>query len=1239
MNPLLPPGPADLKELTSRCIDRSYDSLYNLTTSLPNTASEERRGVALKQLQDTHAVFKKLLVLTRWSVQSPLADKCAELLQEAQTFQDQANETNDRLYFLHRDLDRAKERQYDLTTAIDVLYGGTYTRLPRVINYAMHPREFPPVDEETSIAELDAVLRFRLIEETIPDKFTHIDVHEGFVTAGASGEFEMVFTVDGTKPDSLWLVASVQTVLTDPVAQATFKHLASTSSLRIIQSNAPTDVHYMQLKILIQKRLNQSATPLLDACNIMSDFCCSLALRILHAQGQLLVDTRWPHGVSFLHQDHNDAATLDIVYWTDATAPYVAASTPGTFSLEEMRNRMHPDALRYPAAGCCVRLQPNTTNDKTAAGLFSLQLFPAPPSMLLQRYPALVPEALAVPTNLYGLSADHFLLGAMDVHAASALFCLEQHLLVQTNTDQDYDDGAELRWLTTGERVRVTRSSPRNMRLARVDSSGRAPLEVSWDMRTGRFGAFCLAQASSIAAAVAHLETLLHTTVKVQLPGVTVAGEFALVFASNDDVAAAVAAVLRLVVAFELEAFASGCANLPVVRVRDRHAAAVDAAGVASDAVFVELVRGKDATVYLVVELDTIPEVTLDKARKRRRRCRRRDSDGLFSLGPPAFSILHVVDETHRPSASSSSVRCLERLPTPGYVGTKKRKRRDVPSLSALLLDMAAVGRQRAQWHLLDAFATKYNVLLTTTSTLSTTDDGSVELASTPPSSSLWTVSCPFPDRLHTAPHVDVHRLEARVFPDSSVEVTVHVGSSPFAYISPQGCLSGGRGGGRGSFVATALPTGDLVYRRRWTNQKFQLLLMDVVVANVMLHVKPMAELGHRLERTLLSSLNADGVGQIYAERADPFKFTLACRGLPRCQSSSQSLLICDDVIMRVHVEHKVMHQYPRGAFVLTTAPSHALLPFLQDALNTHKSTAQLVEVLERTAVPLVMLSRALTAAYPAAVVPSNFVLVPRSQTHLRLTAAVDQGLAVEMLLDQVYYDQRAFHDVHARLSDANRWECAVCAFSNVAMKPTCSLCGGLKDSHFLEHALDEIDYALLTDRPRSRSYRDAFLTPLSSSSLSMRSSKMTLLNTFHRMSSFFFHKLVAPDDLNPRQRSARMRKEWVRKLDAKDRPYWKRRILDATRVVPAFVVQLMSSSDRLKALAVIRRRTSTVLGTLDEEDTIVVLEDKGLHHVDDDVAMLHDDGDDEDVKHIMYLPVEAVHATRSVLGEAVDPA
>ncbi|RHY31116.1 hypothetical protein DYB32_003748 [Aphanomyces invadans] len=116
------------------------------------------------------------------------------------------------------------------------------------------------------------------------------------------------------------------------------------------------------------------------------------------------------------------------------------------------------------------------------------------------------------------------------------------------------------------------------------------------------------------------------------------------------------------------------------------------------------------------------------------------------------------------------------------------------------------------------------------------------------------------------------------------------------------------------------------------------------------------------------------------------------------------------------------------------------------------------------------------------------------------------------------------------------------------------------------------------------------------------------------------------------------MRKEWVRKLDTKERPYWKRRILDATRVVPAFMVQIMWSTDRFHALEFIHRHWnySTVLGTLDEEDTIVVLEDGHPPPHMDDMAMLHD-GDDE-VKHIVYLPVEAVHANRTILGDAVMP-
>ncbi|RHY31115.1 hypothetical protein DYB32_003749 [Aphanomyces invadans] len=1029
MNPMMPPDPADLKGLTSRCIDRSYDSLYNLTTSLPNTPSEERRDVALKQLHDTYATFKKLLVLTRWSVQSPLTDKCAELLQEAQTFQDQANETNDRLYFLHRDLDRAKERKYDLTTAIDVLYGGTYNRLPRVINYAMHPREFPPVDEEASIAELDAVLRFRLIEETIPDKFTDINVQDGFVTAHAAGEFDMVFTVDGTKPESLWLVASVHTVLTDPTALATYKHLASTSSLRIIQSNAPTDTHYMQLKILIQKRLNHSTTPLLDACNIMADFCCSLALRILDAQGQLLVETRWPHGVSFVN--HDDVNTLDIVYWTDnnTTLPYVQSSAPGTFSIEEMRTRMHPDSLAYPTNGCSLRLQPSMGGD--SPGLFSLQLFPAPPAALLKRYPTLLDRALAVPANLFSLSADHFLLGSMQVHAASALFCLERHLLVDDKTVVIEGTYSEQR-LTTGTAVLVARS-PRTLRLSRVDSTGRTPLEVSWDLRTGRFCVFCLAKAPSVVVAVRHLEILLQTRCKVQLPGVTVAGELSLTFltqntdsdkttVTNDasEVVAAVAAVLRQVVASELVTFASSCSNMHVARVRDRHAAAIDSLGLSPDAIFVQLVRSKDAAVFLVVELDRFSQDDDAPQRPLRRR-----HVGSLDLGDeddeyirsPVFSVVQLADRSAL--ASTTSVRFFERLPVVRRTdvfagggtssGSRKRKRRDLPFLSALLVHMAALGHQRAHWHAIDAFARKYNASLTTSTTLSrckqftdSTVDGALDSRALLPSrpSSIVAVSIPFPDRIQTNPQLAIHSLEARLVcihgstASSTAEITVRVAAPPFAYVLLAPTLASHVPTMRGrSFTCAARPNGDLVYQSSSTNHKFQANLIDVVVANVMLHVKPMADLGRRLERTLgaLMRYRSAPAGHFYAERADPFKFTLACQ-------------THENAVARIHIEHKVVHQFPRGAFVLTSSPHHVLLPFLQDAFNSHKSSAQLLEVLERTTVPLTMLSRAMAAhsaakttltgssaeaglenPYPT-FVPSNLVLVPRSQTHLRLT-------------------------------------------------------------------------------------------------------------------------------------------------------------------------------------------------------------------------------------------------------------
>ncbi|KAF0685092.1 Aste57867_22966 [Aphanomyces stellatus] len=982
-----PPTSVELRDLASRCIDRSYDAVYNLATTLPNTAPEERRDEALKQFQDTHTIFKKLLVLTRWSVQSPVADKCAELLAEAKSFTDQTNETNDRLYFLHADLDRAKERTYDLNTAIDVLFGGSYTRLPRVINYAMHPRELPEVDEEASIAEIDDILRFRLIEERIPDKFTHIDVHEGFVTAAAAGEFEMVFTVDGTKPDSLWLVASVNTVLTDPDAAAAYKHLASTSSLRIIQNNAPTDTHYMQLKILIQKRLNQSTTPLVDASDIMRDFCCSLALRILLAQGQLLTDTRWTQNIVQFVPHADDA--LDIVYWKHWSKPYEQA-TDGSFSVEEMRRRFNQTAREFPKAGLCVRLfADNATtaasSSSSSRDLLSVQLFPSPPPELLVLYPTLMDE-LKVPTNMYGLSAEHFLLGAMHVHAASALFCLERHLVHTTAADRS----GHATLAATGDPVILSRTSARSFRLSRLDSTAHAPLEVSFDVRTGHFAVFCLAAASSprVDYAIKQVEAMLQTQCKVPLPGITTTGVFALVFQDERSLHAAIAFALREIVAHELCSFAASCANMEVQRVHQHHGAAMDALGLSNQhTLYFELLRAKDSSVYMVVELDNVAELKLGA----------RDNDDWVRT--PTFSVLQLTK-------SSSTVKFFERFPAirRGAISSVdtagKKRKRDLSFVSALFLHVAGLCHQRTQWHYMDSFARKYSVQATHA-----------------PKESF--ASFPFPERINPAP-LAAQAILGTLRKSRGMDLTVQVKQAPFEYVL------GPTTEGTKPKHHTALANGNLVYRHPPTLKYQPENPIEPMLAHLIMHVKPMAEFGIKLHKTLsaLDRYTDAPDGHFFAERADPFGFTLSCRDE-------------NAVTRRIMIEHKIIHQHPRGAFVLSSQPNdHVLLPFIQDAFNSHKKSSLLVEVLERTTIPLAILSTAVTtelAGHKAmndqladsnatnddafdveqpyadkAFVPSNLVLLPRSQTHVRLTYADRCGVDIFFLANETVNIQSA---------------------------------------------------------------------------------------------------------------------------------------------------------------------------------------------------------------------------------------
>ncbi|ETV96806.1 hypothetical protein, variant 1 [Aphanomyces invadans] len=966
----------DLRDVVSRCIERSYDSIRTLAAALPTMPSvTDRRTQTLAQLVDARIVFEKLLATTRWSVQTPIAEQCIEVHRHIKHFDDQFYETHDRLRHMHAALNELKVPHYDLNGAIDVLYGGSYSRLPRVIHHAMQPRRLPPIDEEHSIQEINDTIRFRMIEEIIPDQFTDITIADGCATTFVEGQFQFVFTVNGNEPDSLWRVLSVHTILTDRCARIKFCKGVGMNNLRVILANAPTAEHNDHLKNLVQKCVNNSSSPLVAACAVLLDFCSRMALQIVLAQGHGLAQ-RWPMVDFRPVADH----ALDILYWkglvkaatakrpaspsnADLDAAPLTSGAPPLMSTETLSVRLHSHAGKNPPRG---------------GALFSIQLYPSPPPELLVLYPTLL-EPLRVPTNLYKLSAEQVLLGALELHAASVLFCLERKLVLGATVPLH---------LMTGEAVSVVRS-PRSFRISRMDSSGQAPLEVSFDVRSGRFVVLCLVGARSrlVDSAVNQLETVLNTQCKVQLPRASEASIFpshvgsggggttrmlALEFDDESVVHKALAFALREIVAFELTCFAASCANVEVQRhvqinwdkyinFRQQTGNSIDSLSLSPHALFFQIVRNKESSGYLVVEFDRLADMESDIAH---------EDDWVRS---PAFSLLQLQTST-----IPCAVQFFQRFPafrkdaipmpptppasiTPPSATPPSKKRKlavdvTLPFVSNLFLHVISLCHERIQLQHYVNFARRRRVKI------KYAGQGGTALAGVTTGEQI--VSFPFPDRIPITP-LNIKAVHGHLRKCGGFEMCVQLVAAPFDFIIPSsGTPAPTSASSSTSHSATS--SGNLIFRYPHV-QKFQPdNPLETFMAELITRVKPMADFGVKLQRTLSAvgrySSSSEGIrDHFYVERADPFGFVLACRtsNPKRCVAAGST---ADNLITyRVTIEYS---SNPNSRFVLSSShqAEHPLLNFIQTAFNLHMDSAQLLEALERTTIPLGILSSAVSS-------------------------------------------------------------------------------------------------------------------------------------------------------------------------------------------------------------------------------------------------------------------------------------
>ncbi|XP_032386299.1 mediator of RNA polymerase II transcription subunit 14 isoform X1 [Etheostoma spectabile] len=281
-----PPGaPATqgvrLSLLIEFLLQRTYHEITLLAELLPRKTDMERKIEIVQFASRTRQLFVRLLALVKWASNAGKVEKCAMI----SSFLDQQTilfvDTADRLASLARDaLVHARLPSFAIPFAIDVLTTGSYPRLPTCIRDKIIPPDpITKVEKQTTLSQLNQILRHRLVTTDLPPQLANLTVANGRVKFRVEGEFEATLTVMGDDPDIPWRLLKLEILVEDKET-----------------GDGRTLVHSLQVNFiheLVQARLCADEKPLQDMYNCLHSFCLSLQLEVLHSQTLMLIRERW----------------------------------------------------------------------------------------------------------------------------------------------------------------------------------------------------------------------------------------------------------------------------------------------------------------------------------------------------------------------------------------------------------------------------------------------------------------------------------------------------------------------------------------------------------------------------------------------------------------------------------------------------------------------------------------------------------------------------------------------------------------------------------------------------------------------------------------------------------------------------------------------------------------------------------------------------------------------------------
>eukprot|EP00953_Heterococcus_sp_UTEX-ZZ885_P035559 18353-Heterococcus_DN1.PRE.1 len=517
-------------ELLHLALDSAYEDLHGLASNLARETLDERREQVLSYVRLHRARFLRAYVAVRWLSEfghAELTTNARDALRIAHEQRDKINAAQDRLYFMHGSLFGARQRRFDVATALDVLVGGSYPRLPLGIRQCGAEQDPTPLITATTPqqqaavqARIERAIKLAvLVREPVPSAFTACTLRAGCLKLTTPGEFELSLTLESDSPDAQWSLRDLAIHVTARVGEAVSPAAIDARQSAYLQglvqgamNAASTDSTAAAAATSTSSERKAAQTqrgsgivagqPLLTAYRLVHDFCMGLQLEMLRTQADALAKGGAPwHGVLQVVY-HRAAKVLDLLIWPKESGPGWSSTTASSATNAKQQLLLRSatvNGVQPPAAGRYVRVYVADAAVQQGAGEAQLLVLLSPATANSSstdsgNASSAQQAAPALHIRPDSISAGGLLLAAAKLCARDKLAALvkDVELAVATACSSSSSSSSEQQDTATADAAAVAAVRQPRVSLSdaghslRIHCSSGGFVELAVDLRTGR---------------------------------------------------------------------------------------------------------------------------------------------------------------------------------------------------------------------------------------------------------------------------------------------------------------------------------------------------------------------------------------------------------------------------------------------------------------------------------------------------------------------------------------------------------------------------------------------------------------------------------------------------------------------------------------------------------------------------------------------------------------------------------